>query len=157
MSNFKQAIQWMKEGKKVRRKSWPGKYCNLAHEYGEILRETGKGYVLNFNEVDAIDWEIYEEETLSNNECFILTNTINLDEIKPLHTTSIGDLRKVKINIPEEELRFRKGFFTEDVKDSIQKIKSRIPKECSFVPETGKPGVINVHAIIDEEMGSKLI
>ena len=72
MSNFKQAVKWLKEGKKVRRndKSWLKHfdYCkdgvegfcgNIVEYYkdGNWLREkTGIFWMLDF---EATDWEIY--------------------------------------------------------------------------------------------------
>lgn len=65
MADFKQAVEWMKEGKKVRRP-----YFNNAKHELYLTREKGTGAVKVHNEAyqlrdydyDATDWEIYEED-----------------------------------------------------------------------------------------------
>lgn len=60
MADFGQALQWMKEGKKVQRKKWGGEYLKI--EDSQIFDECGK----IFNRFDSNiilndDWEIYTE------------------------------------------------------------------------------------------------
>ena len=69
MANFNQAIQWMREGKKVRRKNWVRADLYLFHEYGEIFRNkylegVAQPMIFTFSNFEAIDWEIYCKEEL---------------------------------------------------------------------------------------------
>ena len=74
MAEFKQAVKWMAEGKKVRRSCWDkdARYYKLL-AFG--TDETIKGINTNNEEYQAYfdiddfgadDWEIYYKETLSN-------------------------------------------------------------------------------------------
>ena len=72
MSDFKQAIEWLKEGKKVRRRSINNKhwYIFLSEKKGEQgfvhLHHTNnfepKLWSQSIGMLEATDWEIYEEE-----------------------------------------------------------------------------------------------
>lgn len=55
MSNFKQAIKWVKEGKEIRRKSWEGKSTKGYKPYYSEWR-------YSIEEIEADDWEIYCQE-----------------------------------------------------------------------------------------------
>ena len=61
MSDFQQAIKWLKEGKKVRRKFWL-KDVYWEHEYGSIFCNKGdnepKTAAFDFHNIDSTDWEI---------------------------------------------------------------------------------------------------
>ncbi len=65
MSDFKQAIEWLKEGKKVRhpRMGFDTDHYFLkgAHIYHCRSEEPWEGG-FTFNEYEATDWEIYEEK-----------------------------------------------------------------------------------------------
>ncbi len=70
LGNFQQAIQWMKEGKKVRRKDWGNKKLRgrLDNDFIFFDDESGKcdSHFLNVvSSIEANDWEIYEEEKLT--------------------------------------------------------------------------------------------
>lgn len=58
MTNFKQAIYWMKQGKQVRRKSWRTKDTYLYLK-GYIRCNKGTAYFFPEHFL-ADDWEIYE-------------------------------------------------------------------------------------------------
>ena len=64
MANFEQAVEWMKEGKKVRLRSW-GENVYIYNDGGMIkhsterIRETFSFFLTYFI---ATDWEIYKEE-----------------------------------------------------------------------------------------------
>lgn len=72
MSKFQQAIQWMKEGRKVRRSSISNKswYIFLSEKQGEegfvYLHHTKMAEPSPWHQsikmLGATDWEIYEEE-----------------------------------------------------------------------------------------------
>lgn len=74
MSDFKQAIKWLKEGKKVRRAKW--KFGYELHFYDDGYRIAGKSLPntddkdffevrcgsFKIEDFEATDWEIFEEE-----------------------------------------------------------------------------------------------
>ena len=67
MSNFQQAIKWMKEGKKVRRKLWQNSYMFLNKSKGEGNYKIEGDMLstmehLSYYSFEATDWEIYGEE-----------------------------------------------------------------------------------------------
>lgn len=149
--NFQWAIQQLKEGKKVRRKSWMN--GDFIEDF--ILRNNRndmefKLNYLNTNSdfiptrlVEAIDWEIYEEETLSDKidtEC----GHVNL---KMLHVIPYGNVR-----------------------DKIKKVQNRLVKEFLVlenelrgttdherINEQVKRSCRNAQEIFKEEFGDKLI
>ncbi len=68
MSDFKQAIKWIKQGQKVRGKFYvSGDYVYLGNNDQIFYWDSkeGKGSWLQFTltEIEATDWEIYEEES----------------------------------------------------------------------------------------------
>lgn len=87
MSDFKQAIKWMKEGKKVRLKNWGNKnlYGYSRNNWIHFM-DGGRDFDAHFlNEIstlEADDWEIYEEEeglkTLKDIESQFHTPTDNI-------------------------------------------------------------------------------
>lgn len=65
MASFNQAIQWMKEGKKVRRKYFDDKKFNIYLSERGIWYKYERAefrYPFNFEDFEATDWEIYCEE-----------------------------------------------------------------------------------------------
>ena len=60
---FKQAIQWLKEGKKVRRRCFneTESHLFLGSSQVYILWATGGVWQPDFLDIEATDWEIYEE------------------------------------------------------------------------------------------------
>ena len=65
MADFKQAVKWMKEGKKVRRKTWihPGYlYSNGIH----IFHENGNELRCFIEFLEATDFEIYNENNFGD-------------------------------------------------------------------------------------------
>ncbi len=87
MSDFSQAIKWLKEGKKVRRKYWQNEKLFLSEEETSIKEISGNesnssGFIMNTLEnFEATDWEIYceEHEWFTGYECHKCGNT-NLNE-----------------------------------------------------------------------------
>jgi len=61
MADFNEAMQWVRDGKEVRRAEWPiGKWIRL--EYDNRLRfaendQDGEFYVVNMGDMSADDWE----------------------------------------------------------------------------------------------------
>ncbi len=73
MTNFEQAVKWMREGKKVKRKVWKEKLYFETNNKFKIDDDITKIIMDSYGEqVDyftiamfiAKDWEIYEETTL---------------------------------------------------------------------------------------------
>lgn len=72
MANFKQAVKWMKEGKKVRRASTPNGFYKMwvSEELGSkdfIVYEHIKGIQpemkrFQLQDFESVSWEIYEED-----------------------------------------------------------------------------------------------
>ena len=57
---FNEAIEEMKKGKKVRRSSWEKYYT--CGEFGFVFNSDKEHVLLNLNDLESTDWEIYEEE-----------------------------------------------------------------------------------------------
>ena len=73
MSDFKQAIEWMKEGKKVRRSYWGNKELKgfVQNNFIQFEDKDGRSDAHFLNElttIEATDWEIFEDskESLSD-------------------------------------------------------------------------------------------
>lgn len=90
MVNFKQAIEWLREGKRVYRPEWkPGTFWILGEDESIKCKPYNKNILENarvhINQINANDWLIYQEPefNLSN---FIEVNTINrairVDKVK---------------------------------------------------------------------------
>ena len=67
MSDFNQAIVWLKEGKKVRRNYWSNKNYNVfmfgKYIYSKHDKESPKEHFpFTLEDIEAEDWEIYCEE-----------------------------------------------------------------------------------------------
>ncbi len=62
MSTFRQAVEWLKEGKKVRRKFFAeDRYLFLST--GSVVEIDNMGnYPFKIHDLEADDWEIYKEE-----------------------------------------------------------------------------------------------
>lgn len=60
MADFMQAIKWLKEGKKIRRKDWEPNYFLLKG--GVIYWDDGQEAIMDLERYNANDWEIVEEE-----------------------------------------------------------------------------------------------
>ncbi len=88
MTNFNQAIRWLKEGKKVRRPSWNiDSYWKLGIDE-KICWSDGHTAHIHLNQIKAKDWEIYEEQKITgslaigNNEKCPYCDEILDDRIK---------------------------------------------------------------------------
>ena len=68
MTNFKQAIRWLREGKKIRRPSWDEKsYWELGK--GEVICWTNGPFAhVHLKQIKAYDWEIFEEDNFKGFE-----------------------------------------------------------------------------------------
>ena len=78
MANFRKAIFWLRNGKKVKRPSWEeDSYWNLGKDE-TICWKNGINAHIHLNQIDAEDWEIFKEEKpkviiLDDNELSILS------------------------------------------------------------------------------------
>ena len=109
MSDFNQAIKWLKEGKKVRRKGWNYHWYNSFTGVGDINvsnicnpisgqmdEETNSATTyLTIDNVEATDWEIYEEFFLTTINkginAFVEKNTAVPNRVR-LHSNAIKKL-----------------------------------------------------------------
>jgi len=69
MSNFMQAVKWMKEGKKVRRYNSDAIHflsSDVIYWKHKQMEQTYKA--IKTSDVEATDWEIYEENKLSKED-----------------------------------------------------------------------------------------
>ena len=63
MSNFKQAIKWLREGKKVRRPKWnEDSYWEMGSE--ERICFHGRNAHVHLNQLEEKDWELYVKPIL---------------------------------------------------------------------------------------------
>ncbi len=127
MSDFKQAIQWLEEGKKVGRDSIQNKYWYLflSEKKGE------KGFVYlhhtkmfkpelwtqSINMLKATDWEIYEEKvelkTLKDIDWY--GDSKMLQEILKQEA-----VKEIKSNFPTEQMPKELRGLTQDQKNAIK-------------------------------------
>ena len=63
MATFKQAIKWLKEGKKVRRKEWFEFHMVIGDEE-EIVWDNKNPVNFYIGDFEAKDWIIYRERDL---------------------------------------------------------------------------------------------
>ncbi len=138
MANFMQAIEWMKEGKKVKRKNWKQEGVVLLFDtkdgivYQKIdFNHQGPRAHYNFDDIEATDWEIYEEveKSMTPGQRMFFDRGVNhgIEISKP-------DLKEEKKNLSKEsaeglpldqkakQMRFTNefGYTVEDVKQSLK-------------------------------------
>lgn len=68
--NFIEAIRQLKKGKEVRRKGWYNEHCILSNEtlisgenaigIGSHYSRIKSPYIMDFDDILATDWELYE-------------------------------------------------------------------------------------------------
>ena len=101
MANFKQAVKWMKEGKKVHIPNWIG---DKPYWYidGYLKHKKGHGIVFNnLNNISSNKWEIYDDKKYE-----LLQDII--EDIRLL--TPYGKCGAVCVTDVEEILNKRFGF-----------------------------------------------
>ena len=84
MSDFNQAIKWLKEGKKVRREDWDEGcfYILLSQiEYQNLSGHDEEFDVFMKDDFEANDWEIYEEKKEKPNLGLATTREL-IEEVK---------------------------------------------------------------------------
>ena len=71
MSNFNQAIKWLMEGKRIRRPVWKLlSYWEIGSEQ-RICYVNGLNAHVHLNQIEAMDWEIYEDAKLKVDKIII--------------------------------------------------------------------------------------
>ncbi len=125
MADFKQAIQWLKEGRKVRRPNWAQDFrLNIPYKFG-ICAERNPAivpepfsYDFKIEDFEATDWEIYEEKQICMKE------NCNKEAMYPLclgvyfckeHWDKIVDTSRKLPKMMHEEIAERKDYFKEKV------------------------------------------
>lgn len=91
MSDFNQAVKWLREGKKVRRKEFP-KGAWWDHEYGSLFCNVSaynpKTITASIGNFIATDWEIYCEkhswicQCESGKDCDIICRNCDIEKPK---------------------------------------------------------------------------
>ena len=139
MSDFKQAIEWLKEGKKVRRKKWKSNIiCGISdsvwdgkeHKRGIYFYDKDKIHItinlkFSLKDFEATDWEIFEEK---------------------------------KESLSDKYSEYYNGFQLKDIKEKIQNAHRRIYEVINMEWGKGMEYVLSeVREIFKEEFGDKLI
>ena len=71
MANIKQAKQWLREGKRVRRPCWKeGSYWKLGVDESIYWGYDDIRATVHLNQLEANDWEICEEKKTLSDEIF---------------------------------------------------------------------------------------
>jgi hypothetical protein len=116
--DFKQAIIWLKEGKKVRMASWtnPNSYIYLGKEGIIYCHNQTKAYFF----LDAFiseDWEIYEKSS---------EESIIAQIMAPLHQKSLnriyiswGDMMRAGLKCMQAKKQIDEKFFCEKCKNEV--------------------------------------
>ncbi len=136
MADFKQAVEWMKEGKKVQTISLDFIYYYIYNneiycwDIESNMKHHSQELRLEF-EIEATDWEIYK------------------------HTDTLSDKIIVGLGQNGDPRTFVNGLYAEDVKSFIKQLKEKLRQD------TNQDGIV-VHArewydFIGELAGPKLI
>jgi len=99
MAKFKQAIFWLRDGKKVRRSCWlEDSYWILGVDQ-KICWKDGTTAHIHLNQIDATDWEIYKKDVLSKLVMDIIKKKIDeasLEELDEALKIVENQLKKLK-------------------------------------------------------------
>ena len=132
MADFNQAVKWMKEGKKVRRKKYVKTYFRFDGELNEMVNQDNYNFCANLKDLEATDWEIYEDGANWNIIEYVRGQGLVFPVEKPLNKLKekiIGDEMKA-VNDLFEQLEENypmisvSGFKT-IFKDNLIKIKDK--------------------------------
>ena len=93
--------------------------------------------------------ECYNDNNLSEKECNVLTNHIDLNN----WSVNLTDGKHI-IKLPKEELKFEKGFFKEDIKEFIKRLKEETIRGSNVLEESIK--MERLFKLIDKLAGEKL-
>ncbi len=170
MSDFKQAIQWLKEGKKVRRPSFSEDfYCILNDNLIKYVDENGNMMSSVIEFFEATDWEIYEEGYY---ECLYCHRSLEEKDMGlrckycnewTYHKDCFKKGKKLE---PKESLSENifdsKGvldgkIFVRDAKEKIQNAHRRLKEELKVHERVNPLIVKRIDKIFKEEFGPKLI
>jgi len=68
MADFKQAVMWMEEGKKVFRENWRDKTFHIFEKRTYYLSSNKKDFTFHREDFEGTDWEIYDKISLEEIE-----------------------------------------------------------------------------------------
>lgn len=112
MADFNQAIKWMKEGKKVKRKIWGNKYfiCLSDDFFKQFLFEKR---IASFSLIDleSVDWEICEEEFSLSEQIEYYTKTTKV--LQNHDVILVEDVKEFIRRRDELDWELRQGFITD--------------------------------------------
>jgi len=120
MTNFLQAMRWLKEGRKVTRKSWnignPNDEGSQSNTLGFKEGRTESGFydatgdefqeVFNFDSFEATDWELSEEDKTKEKICDTLTDKTAMAEVMD---NMIKNIEEAKQEDPTYKDLFKKS------------------------------------------------
>ncbi len=155
MSDFNQAIVWLKEGKKVRRNYWSNKNYNVfmfgKYIYSKHDKESPKEHFpFTLEDIEAEDWEIYCEEhkffdkNINYNEYCGNCGIEKLDKLKTLK-----DLLTVKEHSDAEYILKQEAI--KWVKRALIEVNSRDELKERFIFEEVDYNILELHAVIREK------
>ena len=107
--DFMEAVKAMKKGKIVRQSNWENKNVNIFMKEDGWFKYCGKvnqNYLLDLSDIEATDWEIYEEE-----------DNWNLAKDGHIHFDSLDSIRTFIQKCKEEVININK-------RDHIDKIQT---------------------------------
>ncbi len=121
--NWEIAKSMLRNGGKITRPNWQvGHFWVMSKDgFERILCHNGTNARVHIEQTEADNWEIYEERrSLSDRECNVMVRCQLPVEVERGGMT--GD--KEKLIITEKgKMDFEKGFFKEDVKEAVKKLK----------------------------------
>ena len=128
--NFMEAVQAMKEGKKVRKESISNTEYHFfiingtgRIQYQATMTSGNEDYSFNLSDIEATDWEIFEEKKT-------LSDTIYCAQCGTINKCGCGQFKREVLNpapvkqaIKDIKSKFREhGFINEQVFDIINKV-----------------------------------
>ena len=180
MADFQQAIKWLKEGKKVRRKDWGNKtlyaegdrFVNFTDQTGDC-----SGYFFHeIRNIEANDWEIYEERYYECPNCkkkldkSFMGKQCGCGHWTYHHTCfkeGKKEIKKESLSDNIERIEFPNGVFhevcyTDAIKEKVQNAQRRLKEafpEVINIEElmTSLHPPVMIDAIFKEEFGGKFL
>jgi len=117
--NWDGARQMLRNGGKITRPSWePEHFWKLSKDgYERILCHDGTNASVHIRQIEADDWELWKEETLSDEKVNVLINVCRLDNL-----VKVPKYADINITMPKESMQFQDGYLKEGVKECIKDI-----------------------------------
>ena len=115
MADFRQAVMWMEEGKKVFRNNWRDKTFHIFEKRTYYLSSDKKDFTFHREDFEATDWEIYAEKRIKKFGHFEIWNDGLMRIRSPaIKNESIICLFPCDIIEMESAIKFQKDVFSED-------------------------------------------